>query len=163
MTPSMPERTAVVPSDRCISAPALVATTSGATPRINAREFIGIGRSLASAALTAASAGGETLLLDLSRNFYDQDHVLAARPTKTTKSICARTSMGKPRVSKPVIDASRHIGTIMTTASGNFQFSYSAASTRKTNRAAAPKMSEDSALRRGRCPPAPHRASDPGR
>ena len=38
-------------------------------------------------------------------------------------------------------DANRHIGTISTTASGSFQLSYCAASTRNTNSADAPNIS----------------------
>ena len=49
---------------------------------------------------------------------------MAARPTSTTKPICARMSIGMPRNSRPLTEASRHIGTISTTASGSFQLSY---------------------------------------
>jgi hypothetical protein len=52
----MPANT-VVPSDCRISEPAPVATTSGATPRINANKVIRIGRSRVRAAVTAASPG----------------------------------------------------------------------------------------------------------
>src|SRR5215813_12148248 len=54
VTPSIPKSTAV-PSDCRISAPAPVATTSGATPRMNENEVIRIGRRRVRAACTAAS------------------------------------------------------------------------------------------------------------
>ena len=50
--------------------------------------------------------------------------VLAAKPTSTTKPICARMSIGNPRASKPLTDARRHIRTIRTIAIGNFQLPY---------------------------------------
>ena len=54
MTPSMPLKTAV-PSERRISAPAPVATTSGTTPRMKAKEVIKIGRSRSREASLVAS------------------------------------------------------------------------------------------------------------
>ena len=56
---------------------------------------------------------------------------LAARPTRTTNPICANTSTDISRISKPVTAASRHIGTINTTANGSFQLSYCAANTKE--------------------------------
>src|ERR1700681_1013980 len=71
----MPANT-VVPSDCRISEPAPVATTTGATPRINANEVIRIGRSRVRAAVTAALAGGGAFFFCLSREFHNQNRVL---------------------------------------------------------------------------------------
>ena len=137
----MPANTAV-PSDWRISAPAPVATTSGATPRMNANDVIRIGRSRVRAARTAASPAACTLLLRLARELDDQDRVLGGQTDQHDEADLRQDVDRHARASNsPVTDASRHIGTISTTASGSFQLSYCAASTRNTNRAAAPNTS----------------------
>src|SRR5215467_7819793 len=138
VTPNIPNNTAV-PSDCRISAPAPVATASGATPKMKAREVIRIGRRRVRAACTAASLEATPSSSFWRANSTIRMAFLAARPTRTTKPICARMSMGMARASRPVIEASRHIGTIRTIASGSFQLSYCATRTRKTKRAAVPK------------------------
>ena len=138
----MPAKTAV-PSDCRISEPAPVATTSGATPKMNANDVIRIGRSRVRAAVTAASPGVAPASSVWRANSTIRIAFFAASPTSTTKPICASTSIAIPRIKSPVTEASRHIGTIITTASGRFQLSYCAASTRNTNRAAAPNTSRD--------------------
>ena len=138
----MPANTAV-PSDCLISAPAPVANTSGATPNTKASDVIRIGRNRVRAALTAASAAEAPLSSAWRANSTIRIAFFAANPTRTTKPICASTSIGMPRIDSPVTEANRHIGTIITTASGNFQLSYCADSTRKTNNADAPNISND--------------------
>ena len=118
----MPAKTAV-PRDWRISAPAPVATTSGATPRMKASDVIRIGRSRRRAALTAAAAGLLPASCAWRANSTIRIAFFAASPTSTTKPICARMSMGRPRSPSPVTEASRHIGTISTTESGSFQLS----------------------------------------
>ena len=54
VTPIMPLKTAV-PSERRISAPAPSASTSGTTPRMNAKAVMMIGRSRSRQASTVAS------------------------------------------------------------------------------------------------------------
>ena len=56
MTPIIPKSTAV-PRDWRISAPAPLATASGNTPRMKAKEVIRIGRRRMRAAAVAASSG----------------------------------------------------------------------------------------------------------
>ena len=118
----MPPNTAV-PSDCRISAPAPVATTSGATPRMKASDVIRMGRSRVRAACTAASAGELPASCACRANSTIRIAFFAASPTSTTKPICARMSIGMPRNIRPLTEASRHIGTISTTASGSFQLS----------------------------------------
>ena len=72
VTPNIPNSTAV-PSDCRISAPAPVATASGVTPRMKAREVIRIGRRRVRAACTAA------FFLLLAGKFHDQDGVLGSQ------------------------------------------------------------------------------------
>ena len=51
----------------------------------------------------------------------------------TTKPTWVRILLSSPRRMTPEIAATRHIGTIMITASGSVRLSYCAASTRNTN------------------------------
>ena len=76
MTPIIPNNTAV-PRDWRISEPAPVATASGKTPRMKAKEVIRIGRRRVRAADVAASSALIALhVLSLPREFDDQDRVL---------------------------------------------------------------------------------------
>src|ERR1700730_8266951 len=86
VTPSIPENTAV-PSDWRISAPAPVATMSGATPRMNAKDVIRIGRSLVRAARTAASPALAPSSCALRANSTIRIAFLVARPTRTRKPL----------------------------------------------------------------------------
>src|SRR5215831_10193755 len=97
---------------------------------MNEKEVIRIGRSRVRAACTAALRGVTPSSSFWRANSTIRIAFLAARPTRTTKPIWARMSIGKPRASKPVTDARRHIGTIKTIASGSFQLSYCATKTR---------------------------------
>jgi len=90
---------------------------------MNAKDVIKIGRRRVRAACTAASRGCALFFL-LSREFDNQDRVFGGQATSTTKPICARMSIGKPRACRPLTEARRHIGTIRTIAIGNFQLSY---------------------------------------
>jgi len=76
------------------------------------------------AAVTAASPGVAPVSSVWRANSTIRIAFLAASPTSTTKPICASTSIAMSRHNSPVTEASRHIGTIMTTASGRFQLSY---------------------------------------
>ena len=58
---------------------------------------------------------------------------LQARPTSTTKPTCVRMLLSRRRRLTPVMAQSKHMGTIRMTARGIDQFSYSAASIRKTS------------------------------
>ena len=71
----MPVNT-VMPIDLRALAPAPVASTSGATPRMKANEVIRIGRKRARAASTAASTIGLAVAAQLARHLDDQDRVL---------------------------------------------------------------------------------------
>ena len=82
----MPNKTAV-PSDCRISAPAPVATASGATPRMKAKEVIRIGRSRVRAACTAPSSGVAPSSSFWRANSTIKIAFFAARPTSTTKPI----------------------------------------------------------------------------
>src|SRR5262245_7936624 len=101
---------------------------------MNERDVIRIGRRRVRAACTAASAEATPSFSFWRANSTMRMAFLAARPTRTTKPICARMSMGMPRASRPVTEASRHIGKIRTIANGSFQLSYCATRTRKTKR-----------------------------
>ena len=72
----MPEKTAV-PSEPRISAPAPWASTSGTTPRMNAKLVIRIGRSRRWHASTVASNSGLPAVALLLGELDDQDGVLA--------------------------------------------------------------------------------------
>ena len=64
---------------------------------------------------------------------------LLARPTSTTKPIWVNRLTSMPAMFTPTSEQSRHIGTTRITASGSFQLSYCAASTRKTKITASAK------------------------
>ena len=58
---------------------------------------------------------------------------LAASPISTMKPTWVRMLLSCPRSDTPTMEATRHMGTIRITASGNVRLSNCAASTRNTN------------------------------
>ena len=139
VTPSMPLNTAV-PSERRISAPAPVATTSGTTPRMKANEVIRIGRSRSRDASSVASKRGlPSSSCSCLANSTIRIAFLHARPTSTTRPICTKMLTSRCVHSTPATEQSRHSGTTRITASGSDQLSYSAASARNTHTTASAK------------------------
>ena len=80
------------------------------------------------------------VVLPLLGKLDDQDRVLGGQPKEHNKSDLREDVDRHCPMVRPVVAASRHIGTISTIASGIFQLSYCAASTRNTKRAEAPKI-----------------------
>ena len=138
VTPSIPANTAV-PSECRISDPAPWAYTSGSTPKMNAKLVITIGRSRSRAASTVASRRGTPASCFCRANSTIRIAFLHASPTSTTNPICVNTVTSIPANCTPKIEHNRHIGTTRITASGSFQLSYWAASTRNTNTTDRPK------------------------
>ena len=132
VTPSMPLKTAV-PNARRISAPAPLATTKGTTPKMKASEVIKMGRSRILQASTTASCGGLPSSVSCLANSTMRMAFLLASPTSTTKPICVKILISMRAIATPTTLESRHMGTTKITASGSAQFSYRAASTKKTN------------------------------
>ena len=140
VTPSMPLNTAT-PSATRISAPAPLASTSGTTPRMKAKEVIRIGRSRSLDASTVASKAVLPSSCSCLANSTIRMAFLLARPTSTTRPICVKMLLSIRASQMPAMAASKHIGTIRMIAIGSDQLSYCAASTRKTNTTASGKTS----------------------
>ena len=91
----MPLNTAM-PSAWRISAPAPVARTSGTTPRMNANEVIRIGRNRGPRGLDRRFEAALPCVFALLGELDDQDRVLAAKPTSTTRPIWVKMLLSMP-------------------------------------------------------------------
>ena len=70
----------------------------------------------------------------------DENRVLHASPTRTTKPICVKILLSILRNSTPASAERMHMGTIRMMAKGSAQLSYCAARVRKTKRTQSGKM-----------------------
>src|SRR6266849_6795231 len=96
----MPKKTAV-PSAWRISAPAPVASASGTTPKMKAKDVIKIGRRRVRAASTAASHRFAPRSSACLANSTIRIAFLAANPISTTNPIWVRTLLSMPRNLRP--------------------------------------------------------------
>src|SRR5579864_1149004 len=125
----MPPKT-VVPTEWRPFSPAPVATTSGTTPRMKARDVIRMGRKRIVAACTADSTSGTPRSRNCSANSTIRIAFLLESPTSMTKPTWQKTSFCSPRIHCPPSAPRRAIGTASSTMNGRTKLSYCAESVR---------------------------------